>query len=199
MFAPLEIPFLGHEACIFISRSLGHKVNFLLCLVSAKIFQKLHPHRHFVRSEGSFDTFHTKQVFLCLLNHGDDPPQNLRPRAPWSAPPTQLLVLESPVLGCASPERPQIFGKFKDTDSWCCWQNKRNEGRNLHQISDHVLTQFVDMDLAVLPHAMAWMSRDTVGEGIDEHFYGFLHSTKAWRAGVGAQVNRKAKKQKTQR
>jgi len=95
-------------------------------------------------------------------------------------------------------------------------ENSKSEAARLKIIETHfsgpkgfAVEPFVDMDLAVLPCAIAWMSRhsvssrideeDSVGEEIDKHLYGFLRNTKAWLAGVGAEVNREVKKQKTQR
>ena len=63
---------------------------------------------------------------------------------------------------------------------------------------DFAVQPFVDMDLVVLPRAIAWMSRHSVSGRINEHFYGFLRNTKSWLAGLDARVNRRAKKQKTQ-
>ena len=84
--------------------------------------------------------------------------------------------------------------------------NSKNEAAHLKIIETHfrgpkgfVVQPFVDMNTAVLPRAIAWMSKHSASGGIDEYVYGFLRNTKAWLAGASAQVNRKAKKQKNQR
>ena len=84
--------------------------------------------------------------------------------------------------------------------------NSKSETARLKIIETHFLgpkgcavQPFVDIELAVLPHTIAWMCRHSVSGGVDEYFFEFLCNTRAWLAGVDAQVNRKAKKQKTQR
>ena len=85
-------------------------------------------------------------------------------------------------------------------------ENSHSEAARLKIIGTHFLgpkgfavQPLVDMDLALLPRAIAWMRRDSADGGFDEHFYGFLRNTKTWLAGIDSRVNRKAKKQKTPR
>ena len=82
-------------------------------------------------------------------------------------------------------------------------ENSKREAARLKVIETHFLgptgfavQPFVEIDLVVLPRAIAWMSKHSVSGGIHEHFYAFLRNTKSWLAGVGAQVDRKAKNRK---
>ena len=94
-------------------------------------------------------------------------------------------------------------------------ESSKSEAARLKIIRTHfregfVVPPFLDMDLAVLPHSIAWMGRKSVGGANADRFYGllrnvkaslygFLRNTKAWHSRVGARPHRMAKKQKTQR
>lgn len=83
-------------------------------------------------------------------------------------------------------------------------ENGKRQAARLKIIRTHfckgfAVQPFVDMDLAVLPRALAWMSKQSESRRIDEHFYGFLLNTTTWLEGVATQVKRESKKQKKHR
>jgi len=68
-------------------------------------------------------------------------------------------------------------------------KNSKSQAARLKIIKSHfregfTVQPFVDtdwnMDRAVLPHAIAWMSRSAESGGVDDHFFGFLRSTASW-------------------